>query len=394
MSLYQFPRYKKVQLYKDQTLGSDRGTVTFPLKTNDLITQILVQCRAKNGATNNDFDAVAEATIERSITGITMNSGSAIFKQYDGEMCRKIATYRNGRLPNALITGVAGGTWAGNQDPELGWQTADFPLDFCLKQDPYGNKTGVIFPAPLYNALDLRIDFDFTISATAGFVTGSANHLVDIYALTVPSNNISKEMLKSKKILTETKKVDYTTLATGIQAFDLTYDPARYLRQLFVNCYAQGVGEGTQLTDVQLNVNGNNEISSSWGNLQAENALDCNLNYEKWYYGDPSDGTSVHYTRVPAPIATVNGYQAPTIVPWLDYDNDTVTVTNDSGELYLLNVRSDVLPGMVVFDLDKDNMCQNLQPCDVNDLELKVTNGTASGAVQILEQHYANPWGY
>ena len=383
---------KMVQLYKNKALSGDSGTETFPLKRNDLVIGYMVKIRAANGATNNDFDAAAEATVERSITKIEVKSGSAVFKSYDGEMCRKIATYRNGILPETLITGVAGGTWAGNSDPLLGWQEAVFPIDFCIKQDPYGNRTGTIFPAPLYDSLDLVIDYNFTISATAGFATGGANHVMDVYALTLPKQE--KGAMENKHILVESKKIDYTTVASGDESFDLTLDNNRFLRHLYVNCYEQGIGEGVDITDLVLKVEGNNEWASKWGDLQAQNALDCNLKFEKKYYGDPTDGSTAHYTRVPAARGMVTGYEAPTVVPWLGYNNDTVTVTNDSGELYELLIRSDVLPGMAVMDFDKDGLMQNMQYCGVKDLDLQISNGGAGGATQILEQHWSKAWGY
>jgi hypothetical protein len=387
-------RPRRIQIYKDKALSSDKGTETFVLPTNGMIVSLDMQVRAKNGATNNSFDAVTEKTVEQSITNITVNSGSAIFKSYTGEMCRKIATYRNGVIPQTLITGIAGGTWAGNEDPELGWQQALFPIDFCTKDDPYGNKTQTIFPAPLYSSLDLKIDYDFAISATAGFVTGGSNHLMDLYATVLPRQD--PLTMQNKRILSETKKIDYTTVATGDQPFILTREPGNvsFLRQLYVDCYAQGIGEGTQITKLTLEEDGNNEISSSWGALQARNAADCNLHYEKTYYCDPTDGTTVHYTRVPAAFGMISGYEAPTIVPWLDLDNDTITVTNDSGEMYVLKVASNVLPACAVLDFDVDGLMMNLQPTNVNSLDLVVTNGAASGVTQVIEQHVSKAWGY
>ena len=293
-------RTKRVQIYKDKALSADAGTETFPIPTNGMLVGLEVEIRAKNGATNNDFDNVTEATVEQSITNITVNSGSAIFKSFSGEMCRKIATYRNGVLPKTLITGVAGGTWAGNDDPELGWQQASFPIDFCTRDDPYGNLTGAVLPAPLFRTLDLKLDYNFSISSTAGFVTGGSNHLMDVYGTYLP--RLSADQMMNKNILVETKAVDYTTVATGDQSFNLTREPGNvsFLRQLYVNCYAVGVGEGTQITELALLEDGNNEVVAKWGNLQSSNAQQARLQYEKVYYCDPTDGTTVHKTRVPA----------------------------------------------------------------------------------------------
>jgi hypothetical protein len=388
-------RPRRIQIYESKALASDKGTETFPLPTNGMITEITLQVRAKNGALN-DFDTVVEATPEMAVKNIEVRCGSAIFKSYTGEMCRKIATYRNGRLPQSLRTSIAGGTWAGNGDPLLGWCQDSFPINFTTKQDPLGNKTNVVFPAPLYKdlGLELKIDYDFAISATSGFVTGGSNHIMDMYATVLPrQDNIS---MQNKKILTEVKKIDYTTVASGDQAFALTREPAgsSSLRQLFTDVYAQGIGDGIHLTKLRIDEDGNQEVSAGWGNLQAKNASDCSLNYEKIYYLDPTDGTTVIYTRVPSALALLTPIEAPTIVPWVAYNNDTLTVTNDSGEQVLVRVRSDVIPGMTVLDFDLDGLQQNMQPTNVNSLDLVVTNGSASGAASVLEQHVSQAWGY
>jgi len=379
---------KLVQLYKNKLL-SDSGTETLPLKRNDMIVGLDVIIRAENGATSNTFDAAVETTVEMNIDKLEVRSGSAVFKSYDGEMCRKIATYRNGKLPNHVITGALGGTWAGFDNPLVGWQSAQFPIDFCTKQDPYGNKTGVIMPAPLYDSLDLVIDTSFTVSATVGITTGTV--YADVYALTLPK--LERQAMEGKRILTETKKADYTSLASGDESFDLTLDSNRFLRHLYINAYETGIEEGVDITDLKLLVEGNNEWSAKWGTLQHLNAIDCKLNYHKQYYCDTGDGSVVHYTRVPA--AEVNISQgATTTNPIYTRVGDQVTVTNTNSELYYLDVMSKVLPAMAVFDFDRDGLMQNMQYCGVKDLDLGMTNGGAGAAVQVLEQHVSRAWGY
>jgi hypothetical protein len=49
---------------------------------------------------------------------------------------------------------------------------------------------------------------------------------------------------------------------------------------------------------------------------------------------------------------------------------------------------------MTVLDFDLDGLQQNMQPTNVNSLDLVVTNGSASGAASVLEQHVSQAWGY
>jgi len=379
---------KLVQLYKNKVL-SDSGTETLPLKRNDMIVGLNVILRVQNGASGNPHDAVTETTVEQGITKMEVRSGSAVFKSYSGEMNRKIATYRNGKLPGHIITGAVGGTWTGFNNPLTGWQHMTFPIDFCTKQDPYGNKTGVIMPAPLYDSLDLVIDTAFTVAAT-GIATGTV--YADVYALTLP--RMERVAMEGKRVLTETKKADYTSLATGDESFDLTLDSNRFLRHLYINAYETGIEEGVDITDLQLKVEGNNEIAGKWGIIQEQNALDCGLNFHKHYYMDTGDASTVHRSRVPSPRFNLSAGEAQTVPVYASKAGDQITVVNDNGEVYYLDVSSDVLPGMAILDFDRDGLMGNMQYCGVKDLDLVMTNGGADAAVQVLEQHVSKAWGY
>src|SRR5574337_412586 len=88
---------KWVELYKNKALSGDSGTETFSIKRTDQILELLLKVRAKNGATANAPDAAAMPTVESSLTKINVKSGSADFKNYSGEICRKFAAYRDGR---------------------------------------------------------------------------------------------------------------------------------------------------------------------------------------------------------------------------------------------------------------------------------------------------------
>ncbi len=386
---------KWIELYKDKALSGDSGTETFPIKRTDQILQLLLKVRAKNGATANAPDAAAMPTVESALTKINVKSGSADFKSYSGEICRKLAAYRNGRVPKTLYTQAAGGAWAGNDDPSLGWQEYAFPIYFNTPRDPYGNLMAL--PAPLYDSLDLVMDYNFTISATAGFVTGGSNHIFDLYALVMPKqDNVS---MQNKRILVETKKQDYTSKASGDEPLNLTLDANRYLRQLMVFCYENGIGEGVDITELKLKVDGDTFWASKWGALQAQNAEDAS-----WdgiaipnMYLKCQTATDELWTRVPAPYPYMIAGTGPTIAPYFTAlgNGDKVTITTDAAnDVNLIDIRSPVIPAVAVIDLDKDGSLQNMQWCGAKDLDVILTNGGADAAVQIIEQHVAKPWGY
>jgi len=391
-----------VELYKNKSLSGDSGTETFPIKRTGEILALFLKMRAKNGATANAPDAATMPTVESSLRKIEVKSGSTIFKSYTGEICRKFATYRNGRLPYTLHTQAAGGTWAGDEDPSLGWQDYLFPIYFTPRGDDFGNKTNCMLPAPLYDSLDLVLDYDFTISATAGFVTGGTNHQFDLYGLYLPQGEggfkpagDARSRMMNRNILVETKKQDYTSVASGDEPFDLTLDPKRWLRQLMVFCYENGIGEGVDITDLRLRINNDIYWASQWGDLQAKNAMDCGLDW--WYdlYMKCQTTTDELWTRVPSPYPYMIAGTAPTVAPYFGTlaAGDKVTITTDANnDVNLVGLSSHVIPATVIFDFDQDQLMMNLQPCGVQDLDLVLSNGGAGGAVQIVEQHVSKPW--
>lgn len=393
-----------VELYKNKALSGDAGTETFSIKRTGEILELLLKVRAKNGSTANAPDAATIPTPEQAISLIEVKSGSSIFKSYSGEICRKVATYRDGVLPYTLWTEAAGGTWAGHADPALGWMDFAFPIYFTPRGDPYGNKSNSMLPAPLYDSLDLRLDYNFTISATAGFVTGGANHVFDLYALTFPPGKggaqfgaDDRERMKNRSVLVTTKKQDYTSLASGDEPFKLTLSNDRWLRHLMVFCYENGIGEGVDITDLKFKVNNDPIWASQWGDLQVLNAKDCNLSWWLNMYLKCVGTTDELWTRVPAPQPYMIAGTAPTVSPYLTAlgTGDKVTITTDAAnDVNLIGLGSDVIPAFAIMDFDRDRSFQHMQPCSVKDLELILSNGAAGGSVSIIEEHVSRPWGY
>jgi len=395
------PRW--IELYKDKALGGDSGTETFPLKRNWQILELLLNVRSQNGAASNASDGgdgtAADRTlktVESSLTKIEVKSGSASFKNYTGEMCRHFSTYRNGKLPPTLHPQCAGGTWDGNNDPTLGWQEMMFPINFNVPSDPYGDITKVVLPAPLYDSLDLVLEYDFYIDGDHGFVTAGTTHVFNLYALVIPKE--PKEEMLRKRILVETKKQDYTTVASGDEPFDLTLSPDRFLRQLMVHCYetpsgGTGIAEGVDISDLDLRIDGDTVWAGKWGDLQAMNALDARLDYKKTIHTHAISTDDAIWTRIPAVEAMANIVQdtaeaEPAVV------GDVVTMpTQTANDTGILQLKSQVLPAAVVFDFDVDHSLRHLQYCGVKDLDLILTNGAAGGSVQFMEQHVARPWG-
>lgn len=383
---------KWVEVYKDKSLAGDSGTETYPLKRNDQVLEYMLKVRAKNSATGNSPDNATMNTVESCVSKIEIRSGSAVFKSYNGELCRKLATYRNGRLPQTLHSQANGGTWAGNEDPALGWSEYTFPINFNVPSDPYGNKTGIMMPAPLYDSMDLVMEYNFPTTAGAGFLTGGSNKLFSLYALVKPRDSV--DIMQGKRILVQEKKHDYTSIASGDKEFALTLDQNRFLRKLLVFAYENEIGEGVDINYIKLKVDGDTFWEGKWGDIQGKNAVDCGLDFKLPMHLTAISANDELFTRVPAPNLTGLGNQA-TAAMIVSNTADSVTVTvNAADDVSFLNVGSDVLPCCAVIDFDQDGLLQNMQYQGVNDLEVLLTNGGAGADVKIVEESVAKAWGY
>lgn len=391
------PRW--VQLYKNEAISTDTfDNKRYKIETTNQILELDLRVRAKNGATRNAPDAAAMETPEEATTLIEVASGSTVFKSFTGEVCRKIATYRNGRLPYTLHTQEAGGTWVDGSNVGLGWMEYSFPMHFTPEGDPNGNKTNCCLPAPLYkDNLNLYLTGVLTTSATAGFATGT--YTFDLYAKIIPPE--SQEEMLNKFILVEKKKEDYTTVASGDKEIDLTVDAAEQLRRCFITCYENGIGEGVDITDVKFRINNETKSEFKWGQLQKINAEHKKLNYKLPLYLNAVSTTDEIWTRVPAPRPILTPVTSPTTAPIVTVSGDKVTVTTDAaGDNTYLDVYSEVIPGMVVFDFDEDGLMQNMPGGqvgnaygDVRDMDVILVQGAADGDVDVVEQRVRKPWG-
>ena len=370
--------FQKIQLRENNALGSgDSGDMDFGISKNRAISSLMLTIRNKNGSTSNTNDAGALETVINSIEEIKIQVGNHVIKEYSGQACRDWAIYRNGRIPFFRNTQKAGGTY-----PE-GWQEALFPIDFGrFPGDPVCG-----LPAPLFESLDLYVKYNFTINSADGFVTGS--HKYDLYADVFPK--MSREALLNLKVIEQRKKQDYLTESSGIEPIDLTIDPVKQLRQVMVKCYQTGIAEGVDVTKVALEVDSSTMMTAGWNKWQWYNAVECGLKYlqviNPVYLNDESH---VIYSEIPNVEPQVTPLVAGTEDVYISTAGDQITIAGGAvspgGETVALVLSSQVIPGCVFIDLDKDQSMRNLISQNVKDLDIKLTQGgSGSGAVEVHE---------
>jgi len=156
--------WQHVQVEQDNSFGGNSGNDTIHIPRGACIGNLMLTVRAQNGGTNNSTDDAVMQTINESMEEIKVMAGSRVVFEASGQRCQDWNTYRTGRMPYRDFDERLGGTYPN------GWQEAIYNI-------PFGRFPGdeaVGLPAPLYGALELKLKYDFTISATHGYATGTA----------------------------------------------------------------------------------------------------------------------------------------------------------------------------------------------------------------------------
>ncbi len=378
--------YQWHQVTGGRSFGGDEGDKTYPIPTGKAIASLWLDVICKNGANHNSADAAAQQTVIEALSKIEITTGSRVLFSGSAEVARTWATYRDGKPPHFDHTQIAGTA----TDP-VGWQHAMIPFYFQrYNGDPYCS-----LPAPLYeDGLDMIMNFDFTVSADAGFVTNTAKFA--IYAETINPIGMTaadwNTHLAGQKVLQRTKKTDYTTLASGTERIQNSTSKQHKLRTLMYHCYEAGILEGVDITDLKLEVNSVEEQYMPWKYLQQINALECGLkdNYKQTMRLKANGETDEIWTRIPDVIPAISPNMITTAgheAPFCAASGDKVTVTTEAADdLNTLTLMSPVIPCSAFFNFDKDLSMRHLLDMDVNEIATIVTNGGAGGALSLHEE--------
>ena len=373
--------WQHVQIEQDNSFNGNSGNDTIHIPRGACIGNLMLTIRAENGATNNSAHDAVMQTINESMEEIKVTAGSRVIFEGSGQACQDWNTYRTGRMPYRDFDQRVGGTYPN------GWQEAVFNI-------PFGRYPGdevVGLPAPLYGSLDLKLKYDFTVATVHGFATGSAKR--DLYMDIMPPK--SREEMMSMRVLEHRKVRDHTTVASGIEPVSLTTDPARQLRQIMVSDYLTAVAEGVGITKLGFFIDHREVFATEdWNAIQFANALDCKLNFRQVI-------KNIHTTETTHNFKTMIPNVSPIFTPedtgsedaYIVTTGDGVSITMGDEENGVLVLHSDVVPRCAFLDFDKNLSMQNLVNRKVLDLTLKMTQGSASHAVEIHEMNIAPAMG-
>lgn len=373
--------WQHVQIEQDNSFNGNSGNDTIHIPRGACIGNLMLTVRAQNGATNNSTDDAIMQTINESMEEIKVMAGSRVIFEASGQRCQDWNTYRTGRMPYRDFDERLGGTYPN------GWQEAVYNIAFGR----FPGDEAVGLPAPIYGALDLKLKYDFTVSATHGYATGTAKR--DLYMDIMPPK--SREQMMAMKVMEHRKVRDHTTIASGIEPVSLTTDPARRLRQIMVSCYETGIEEGVDVEKLGFFVD-HNEVfgTEDWNAIQFANAMDCRLNFRQVIkLIHATETTHVFKTLIPSVSPIFTPLDVGSEDAFITTAGDQVSITMGNTEEGVLVLHSDVVPACAFIDFDKNMSMKNLVNRNVLDLTLKLTQGAAGGAVEIHEQNIAPAMG-
>ena len=335
----------------------------------------MVLCmEAQNDSTHNAPDAVAPETVISSIEKIEVIAGDRVIKSYTAEVALALATYRYGRSPYVNLTQVGGAK-----------QIANIPILF----DRFAHDPLCALPAPLYDAVEFAITFNFDATDSGGataFEAGGAYHRYDLYMDIMPK--VHTDSLRRMRVIEDKKKQNYTTKAAGWDLINLSTSDDRQMRQIMLHCYLAGSPEGDCIEQVELHVDTETKRAGTWEQWQMENARQCRLDFERNIKTQAQGTDDQLFTRIPS-VEPVFFPQSTGAVsnPFLTIDDDKVTIDpTTADDLGILSCRSPTIPCTMIMDFDPDLSLRHLLSMNYKKLQLNIKNGTASGALQVHEQ--------
>jgi len=217
-------KMRQVYLARDETI-QDSQTKIININLTEPISAIHVIYEATNGATSNQGNP-----LHKDVDAIELVDGSDVLESLSGPQWAALDFYALGHYPPHEIIESGGSV-----------QKEHFII-------PFGRFIGdpLLYLDPTrFSNPQLKLTHSLTISATAGFATGTGKITViaDVFAEKPPA---SAGFLMAKDIY------DWTTAASGDETIDLPVDYP--YRLLLIRAYESGVSISSSITKVKMSV--------------------------------------------------------------------------------------------------------------------------------------------
>lgn len=249
-------KWRDVYIARDEVVA-DTQTKIFDIDITDPISQIDVIYQADNGATSN-----AGHPIHKDVSAIELVDGSDVLWSMSMPLAEALNFYESGRMPPAELTEVGGATQK---------ESAQLNFGRWLGDDQFA------FDPTKFRNPQLRLTHALTISATAGFATGTGK-------VTVIAKVLEEPRPTPAGFLTAKSIYSWTTAASGEEVIDIPRDYP--LRLLLLRAYESGTAMTSNVVRVKLSCDADKFIpldlySDDWisliekkfGHAQVKNVL-------------------------------------------------------------------------------------------------------------------------
>jgi hypothetical protein len=183
--------------FKREATVSDSDTVIIDINVKNPISAIVVEYEATNGATSS-----TNHEIHDDVSSIELVDGSRVLWSLSMNQARALNFFETGILPHSVQTEIAAAVQESKCVLHFG-RVLDDPEFYIRPSD--------------YNNLQLRLTHALTISATAGFATGTGK-------VTVMARIIDQGATVYKGFMMAKEKVSYTSGTSGDKEVDLPRD--------------------------------------------------------------------------------------------------------------------------------------------------------------------------
>lgn len=183
--------------FKREATVNDSDTVIIDINVKNPISAIAIEYEATTGATS-----ATNKEIHDDVSSIELVDGSRVLWSLSMAQARALNFFETGILPHQVATEAAGAVQESKCVLHFG-RVLDDPEFYIRPSD--------------YNNLQLRITHALTISATAGFATGTGK-------VTVMARIIEQGATVYKGFLMAKEKISYTSATSGDKEIDLPKD--------------------------------------------------------------------------------------------------------------------------------------------------------------------------
>lgn len=241
-------RMRAFYIAKQKTV-SDSETVTLDVKGTEPISALEIIYEADNGATS-----CQNHSLHDDVSLIELADGSDTIFSLTGIEAQALNFYELGKLPPRALTEVGGET-----------QKERFLIHFGRW---LGDERFYLTPAQFAN-LQLKLTHSLTISATAGFATGTGKVSVIAHAFVDPPP-AADGFLAAKRIKS------WTSAASGDEDTQLPLDYP--IRHLLLRGFETGVAMDSTFTNVKISCDTDRYVALN-------HSLTYVKNYNAWRYG-------------------------------------------------------------------------------------------------------------